>query len=90
MAHLATRPRQKVRTDDLFFFGMALLSLIVVFVGFARTYFLAGVFRAPLPNVLIHIHGAVYTLCARYPGQVHSTRPRMANLRFRGYTATEI
>jgi hypothetical protein len=31
-------------------------------VSFARTYFLAGVFRAPLPNLLIHIHGAVFTL----------------------------
>ena len=62
MASIATPPRQRVRTDDLFFSGMALLSLIVVFVGFARTYFLAGMFRAPLPNLLIHVHGAVFTL----------------------------
>ena len=40
---------------------MALLILVTVFVGFARTYFLAGVFRAPLPNLLIHIHGAVFS-----------------------------
>ena len=40
---------------------MALLILATVFVGFARTYFLAGVFRAPLPNLLIHIHGAVFS-----------------------------
>jgi len=46
--------------DNLFFSAMALLILVTVFVGFARTYFLAGVFRAPLPNVLIHIHGAVF------------------------------
>jgi len=58
----AARPRRKVRTDDWFFLGMALLALIVVLAGFARTYFLAGVFRAPLPNRLIHIHGAVFTL----------------------------
>jgi hypothetical protein len=46
----------------MFFSGMAVVSLIAVLVGFARTYFLAGVFRAPLPNMLIHIHGAVFTL----------------------------
>jgi hypothetical protein len=49
------------RNDNFFFAGMALLILATVFVGFARTYFLAGVFRAPLPNILIHIHGAVFS-----------------------------
>lgn len=47
--------------DHYFFATMVLLILATVFVGFARTYFLAGVFRAPLPNLLIHIHGAVFT-----------------------------
>jgi hypothetical protein len=47
--------------DNYFFSAMALLILVTVFVGFARTYFLAGIFRAPLPNLLIHIHGAVFT-----------------------------
>jgi hypothetical protein len=58
----APRPRRRVRSDDLFFLGMAVVAIIAVFVGFARTYFLAGLFRAPLPNLLIHIHGAVFTL----------------------------
>jgi hypothetical protein len=40
----------------------AVVSLIAVLVGFAPTYFLAGVFRAPVPNLLIHVHGAVFTL----------------------------
>jgi hypothetical protein len=62
MATVAARPRRLVRSDDLFFLGMAVVALIAVFVGFARTYFLAGLFRAPLPNLLIHIHGAVFTL----------------------------
>ena len=62
MATAAARPRRSLRTDDMFFSGMAVVSLIAVLAGFARTYFLAGVFRAPLPNLLIHIHGAVYTL----------------------------
>jgi hypothetical protein len=41
---------------------MAAVALIVVLIGFARTYFLAGVFRAPLPNLLVHIHGAAFTM----------------------------
>src|SRR5258706_163779 len=35
--------------------------LVSVFIGFARSYFLAGVFRAPLPSPIIHIHGAAFT-----------------------------
>ena len=50
------------RLERLFFPGMALLILITVFLGFARTYYLVGVFRAPLPNLLVHIHGAVFSL----------------------------
>ena len=41
---------------------MAVVSLVVIFAGFARTYYLAGIFRAPLPNLLVHIHGAVFSL----------------------------
>src|SRR5258708_32239726 len=33
----------------------------VVFIGFVGSYFLAGVFRAPLPSLIIHIHGAAFT-----------------------------
>ncbi len=61
LARSATERLGKGRNFDNFFFsGMALLILATVFVGFARTYFLAGVFRAPLPSVIIHIHGAVF------------------------------
>ncbi len=49
------------RFDNLFFSGMAVLILATVFLGFARTYYLAGVFRAPLPNLLVHIHGVVFS-----------------------------
>jgi hypothetical protein len=40
---------------------MAVLLLITVFVGFAHTYYLAGVFHAPLPSLIIHIHGAAFS-----------------------------
>lgn len=49
------------RYEHLFFSAMAILILATVFLGFARTYFLAGVFRAPLPNWLIHLHGAAFS-----------------------------
>lgn len=49
------------RYDNLFFTAMIALLLATVFFGFARSYFLAGVFRAPLPNKLLQVHGAVFT-----------------------------
>jgi hypothetical protein len=62
MAKATANPRLHFRSDDLFFSGMAVVALTAVLVGFARTYFLAGLFRAPLPNLLVHIHGAAFTL----------------------------
>jgi hypothetical protein len=40
---------------------MAVLIVGTVFLGFARTYYLAGVFQAPLPSLIVHIHGAVFS-----------------------------
>lgn len=48
--------------DHLFFSAMAVLLAAAVFIGFARTYYLAGVFRAPLPSLIIHLHGAVFSV----------------------------
>lgn len=49
------------RYDHLFFGSVIVLMLAAVSLGFARTYFLAGVFHAPLPSLIIHIHGAVFS-----------------------------
>jgi hypothetical protein len=49
------------RFDHFFFPAMALLMLTTVFVGFARSYYLAGVFQAPLPSLIIHLHGAAFS-----------------------------
>jgi hypothetical protein len=48
--------------DRVFFSAMILALWAAVLYGFARTYFLAGMISAPLPNRLIHVHGAVFTL----------------------------
>ncbi|HEX5460116.1 MAG TPA: hypothetical protein VFX20_09105 [Steroidobacteraceae bacterium] len=48
--------------EHRFFCGMSLLIALVIFVGFARTYFLAGLFHAkPLPAPIVHIHGAIFS-----------------------------
>jgi FtsH-binding integral membrane protein len=49
------------RYDHLFFSSMALLMLGTVFVGFAHSYYLAGIFGAPLPSLIIHLHGAAFS-----------------------------
>lgn len=49
------------RFDHLFFSTMSLLMLATVFLGFARTYYLAGIFQAPLPSLIVHLHGAAFS-----------------------------
>jgi hypothetical protein len=61
-------PRRKVyrpvnRTvERIFFAGMAVLLCIVIVIGFSPTYFRAGLFKAPLPSPILHVHGAVFTM----------------------------
>ena len=50
--------RSNLRFENLFFSGMAALILATVFLWFAHSYYLEGVFKAPLPNLLVHIHGS--------------------------------
>src|SRR5215813_15489058 len=57
----SVRPIPDLRYEHLFFSSMSVLMLLTVFFGFARTYYLAGIFRAPLPSLIIHIHGAAFT-----------------------------
>lgn len=49
------------RYDHVFFSSMAWVLFVTVLVGFAPTYYLAGVFHAPLPSTIIHIHAVVFT-----------------------------
>lgn len=70
MATVAANPGNRVpvvtsvpgrRYDHFFFSGMAGLVLATVFVGFARTYYLAGMVHATLPSAIIHFHGAAFS-----------------------------
>jgi hypothetical protein len=60
MAASRSLPIRK-RMDDFFFASMAGLILLTVIIGFARTYYLAGMFHAPLPSLLVHFHGAMFS-----------------------------
>ena len=49
------------RRDRRFFTGMALLTALAVFIGFAPTYYLKAVFGTPAVSPLLHVHGALFT-----------------------------
>lgn len=66
LAHVrpSTSPAQALpgrRFDHYFFSGTAWLMLAVVLFGFGPTYYMAGVFNAPLPSRIIHVHGALFS-----------------------------
>jgi hypothetical protein len=46
--------------EQSFFPFMALLIIAAVFLGFARTFFLAPIYHYHLPNLLVAIHGVVF------------------------------
>ena len=53
------RPRN---ADRAFYTWAALAAVIIVFAGFARTYYLKGLSGAPALTGLVHLHGLVMTL----------------------------
>lgn len=57
----AAVPPTRRRTDHLFFCAIISVIVIAVFIGFARTYFLAAIYHFKLPSLLVHVHGALYT-----------------------------
>lgn len=57
----APRPRIVNRRLEHAFFALLVAGIVLtVFLGFGKSYLLAGFVRAPLPNLLVHVHGAVY------------------------------
>jgi hypothetical protein len=56
-----TSTSSRRRHEHLFFAGMAILLLATVFVGFAASYYLAGMVKAPLPSKIIHVHALAAT-----------------------------
>jgi hypothetical protein len=62
MATVTAPTRRSVNPDRIFFPSMCLLILVTVWVGFAPTYYAAGMMRAKLPAPIIHVHAVVFTL----------------------------
>jgi hypothetical protein len=60
MATTVARP-VKLRADDIFFVTMSVVILCTELLGFAQSYFLRGLVFAPLPSLLLHVHGAAFT-----------------------------
>jgi len=60
MATIA-RPATSRGVDHKFFAAMAGAIIVSVFLGFAHTYYLAGVFKAKLPSPIIHVHAVVFS-----------------------------
>jgi len=58
-AVVATRP---ARSDRPLFIAAALAVATIVFVGFARTFYLKGLFASPALSNLLMLHGAAMTL----------------------------
>jgi hypothetical protein len=54
-------PARPLLRDRWFFTGMAVVALLTVFIGFARSYYLAGYFGARPLSGLVHLHGILFT-----------------------------
>ena len=60
----------------------AVLFTVIIFVGFARTYYLRFAFDAPaVPGLLVHVHGLLMTLWVGYfVSQVYLIRSKNARI----------
>lgn len=60
---MAVGPRAiSISTDRRLYMWAAIAATIIVFAGFARTYFLKTAFGTPALSTLVHVHGFVMTL----------------------------
>lgn len=49
------------QSEGRFFLWLAVLAVLIVFVGFSRTYYLHTFFNMPDLSTFLHVHGAVMT-----------------------------
>jgi hypothetical protein len=60
---MATQTVSRRISDRRLYIWVAILTPIIVLAGFARTYYLKGLFNTPaIPSRLVHLHGLVMTL----------------------------
>lgn len=58
---MANAGRASAQAERRFFLWTASLIALITFAGFARTYFLRGVFHTQQLSLFLHLHGAVMT-----------------------------
>jgi hypothetical protein len=85
MATAISQPRPRSRYDHIFFQTFAAFIAVAVFLGFAQTYYMSGVFKVPAWKAgsapphpwLVHIHGVITATdraniaCRQAPGGLH-------------------
>src|SRR5262245_42032791 len=59
---MVTQTIPNKRNERLFFTVMAFLLLLIVFLGFSRTYYLRPAFHPEPLMALLHVHGIIFTL----------------------------
>lgn len=63
---MATNAAGRLNSERRFYMGMALFMIVVVFIGFAPSFYLRGLVHVPRPNApltpLVMLHGAMFTL----------------------------
>lgn len=58
---LSAVPVVRRQSDRRFFVWLAVSIVLLVFVGFSRTYYLQSLFKTPKLSMFLHVHGAVMT-----------------------------
>ena len=77
------------RQDDRRVYAVAaIMFLVIVFIGFARTYYLKFAFTTPpIPGLLVHLHGLLMTIWVGYfISQVWLIRSKNARVHMRAGT----
>ena len=60
---IAVANRAAFRTDANFYLTMVIISALIIFVGFAPSYYLKSIIHAPPPlSLLTMVHGVVFTI----------------------------
>ena len=55
------RPSRHSRRERLFFSGMSIAFVVVMFVGFAPTYYLRTLYDRPALSLLVQLHGVIFS-----------------------------
>ena len=55
-------PTSRSKNIDRFYYWTAIVSSLIIFTGFAQTFYLKGLFSTPVLSNLLLVHGLVMTL----------------------------